>query len=394
MSNLSEISPIYLKHFIKCIDERYVVLQGSRRSGKSWAVHRFLKFLASGKDRFDILIACYSFPALKNTIKDFQSATGCIVEGSQINGFHYQLPNGSIIYFNSFDEYTKCQGVTADFLYLEEALNFSEDIVSTLSLGIRRQIYFAYNPTRKSYIDKYINDKNFLLTTYKNNPHLPPHQIYEFEEIERRAKSPTASILDVYQYNVYVLGRFSDVGGKVFKELFKCTKDEFDKIDAPIMRGLDFGFVDGNDKTALVEIKIHNNVLYINELLYSNQLSKDIDLARTLVDLNILYSDPIAADYGGMGKTRIQNLITANDYEWTEEPINKGFTIFNANKGKVIDGITKILNYDRIILTENSVNLRQEMEGYELTENLKPKGDDHLIDAVRYAVNSYNRYFY
>ena len=62
----------------------------------------------------------------------------------------------------------------------------------------------------------------------------------------------------------------------------------------------------------------------------------------------------------------------------------------NAKKGKVVDGIQKMLNYDKIFVTDTSVNLRRELDGYELNAEGKPKGDDHLIDATRYAVTSWS----
>lgn len=385
------ISKKYLKFFINNIDSRYVVIQGSRRSAKSFSIYKFLYFISLGKEREVVLVVCDSYPALQNSIQDFQIACNATVENNQILGYHYRLPNGSLFQFKSFDEFTKAQGTSCTILFCEEALRIKEEIITTLSMSCTKQIYFAYNPTKKSFLDKYINkDKsNFLHTTYLDNKWLTPEQISEFEGIRDRALKPTATVLDRYAYKVYVLGEFSSMAGKVFKEIWNCTDDEYNDIRATEVYGLDFGFVDNNDKTVLVGAKIFNNCLYLKEYIFSNTLSKDKDLAWAMVDVGITPYDVIAADYAGMGKSRLTNLITANNGEWAENPINKGFNISNAVKGRVIDGIQKMQQFERIYVTENSVNMREEFDRYELNEEGKEVSKhQNTIDAARYATTT------
>lgn len=385
------ISKKYLKFFIKNIDSRYIVIQGSRRSAKSFSIYKFLYFLSSGIDREVVLVVCDSYPALQNAIQDFQIACNATVENNQILGYHYRLPNGSLFQFKSFDEFTKAQGTSCSILFCEEALRIKEDIITTLSMSCTKQIYFAYNPTKKSFLDKYIKkDKsNFLHTTYLDNKWLTPEQISEFEGIRDRALSPTASVLDRYAYKVYVLGEFSSMAGKVFKEIWNMTDEEYDSIRATEIYGLDFGFVDNNDRTVLVGAKIFNNNLYLKEYIFSQTLAKDKDLAWAMVDIGITPYDNIFADYGGMGKSRITNLITSNSGEWAESPINKGFNISNAVKGRVIDGIQKMQQFERIYITDSSVNMREEFDKYELNEEGKEVSKhQNSVDAARYATTS------
>lgn len=385
------ISKKYLRFFVNNTDSRYLVIQGSRRSGKSFSIYQWLHFLSSGKDIETNLVVCASYPALQNAIQDFQRALNAVVENNQILGYHYRLPNGSLFQFKSFDDYTKAQGTSCTRLFLEEALNIGEDIITTLSMSCTKQIYFAYNPTKKSSIDKYINpDKsNFLKTTYLDNKWLPKEQVLEFENIKSKALSPTATVLDRYAYQVYVLGEFSSMAGKVFKQIWNCTDDEYANIRAIEIYGLDFGWTDNNDKSVLIGAKIFNNTLYLKEYVFSDTLSKDYDLAWALVDSGVTPYDTIFADYGGMGKTRITNLVTANNGEWSESPINKGFQIGNAVKGRVIDGIQKMLQFERIYVTETSTHLREEMDKYELNEDGKEVGKhQNCVDAARYAAVS------
>lgn len=389
MSRILDINPTYLKFFIKNNDERYLLLQGGRRSGKSISVFQWITFKLLCEKK-ECCVMCSTYPAAMNAVKDFQLATGMEVTGNQIYGQCCIFPNGSIIYFKAFDIPTKAQGTYCDYAIVEEALNINEKIFGVFAMSIREQVYFLYNPTRTAWVDRYLapDNHNYLKTTFKDNPYLQPEQLEEFRIIKEKAQSPTATIWDQYAYQVYYLGNFSEMSGKVFAQIYTCTDEEFDKIPMPPVYGLDFGLVNSRDKTALVAIKVFQGCLYAKELIYSDQLANNKALAFKMAECGMDCYSPIYADWGGMGKSRMNALITAGDYQWTEPEICKGFNVANARKGKILDGITKMLQYDKIVVTESSRNLRLEMDNYEMTDEGNSKGEDHLIDAFRYAVVS------
>lgn len=394
MGNTLGISKTYLRFFVNTHNERYVILVGGRRSGKTYSTLRWLWFLGSA-EKLNIMIAAASNSQLLATIQDFQDCLGFPVQGSVLLGHHYQLSNGTMFQFKSFDEYTKCVGQKADILFLNEAINLDEKSFSTLVQGITRQIILNYNPTTKnSWIEKFVSKDgtNRLRTTWKDNDYLTPQQIGEFEMIRERAMKPTATPFDIYNFSVFYKGIDADMGGKVFPILYTCTDEEYENIDAKGVKGLDFGFVESRDQTALVEVKIHDNCLYVKELIYDNlECQKDINLARRMRDLGINAYEPIACDFAGFGKQRIRNLVTAQDGEWTEEGINHGFYCFNASKGKILDGLKRMTNFDKIFITESSINARSEMAEFEIDNAGRPveKYAMHLVDAIRYGVNSY-----
>lgn len=393
MANSLGIGKTYLKHFVNNNKSRWVLCQGGRRSAKSFSIYKWLWFLASGKPQV-VGVVTASFPALQLAISDFQRATGLQVTGSAVMGFSCPLSNGSKFLFRSFDTPEKCQGTSFDTLFLEEVLNISEQIVSVLSMSVTGQIFCAFNPTKSSFLDKYLlpNKSNLLVSTFKDNPWLTPEQREEFEHIKRKAMSPTASLFDVYQYKVYYLGEFAELSGRVFKFVHTITDEEFDDVPAPVLYGLDFGFTESeqSDATALVGCKIWHDNVYYKEFIYSNQLANNKELALRMADLGIDVYTPIVADWGGMGAQRIRALVTAGDYQWTEQGISAGFSIQNAQKGKIIDGLQRMNQY-KIHVAESSYNLRGEMDDYELNRDGKPKSGlaDHAIDAARYATNSY-----
>lgn len=393
MGNVLGISKIYLRHFVNNNKSRWVILQGSRRSGKSWAVLRWLWFLASGEPKI-VGVICASFPALQNCISDFQRATNLQVTGSAVFGYSCQLTNGSKFLFRSFDDPTKAQGTTYNIVYLEEVLNIPEEIVRVISMSVTDQIYAAYNPTKSSFLDAYIlpDKSNYLKTTYRDNPYLTPEQVQEFEDIKKRALSPTASLFDIYAAKVYCEGDFASMSGRVFKLIYTCTDEEFVKVPAPVLYGLDFGWINGEqaDATALVACKIFEGKAYFKELIYSNQLANNRDLAIRMSELGLDVYSPIVADFGGLGSQRIRALVTAGDYQWKEPEISSGFSVQNAQKGKIIDGLQRMNQYS-LYVTDTSYNLRNEFDNYELGPEGKPKSGvvDHALDACRYCVNSY-----
>lgn len=393
-NNKINIPNKFLKFFVNNHNEnRYVLLQGGRRSSKTFSTLQWLYFLCSGREKYEVLIAAASASQLQATIQDIEDCLGVIVQGNKIYGDCCFLPNGSVWRMKNFDEYTKCVGQKADYLFLNEAVNLNEESFGTLVQGIRKQIFLNYNPTRSCWVDKYINEdkSNLLITTWKDNPYLTQYQIEEFENIKKRALSPTATLFDKYAYTVFYCGEFTNLSGKVFSQVYTCTDEEFDKIPVKFATGMDFGFVDSKDFTTLVQVKIYNNCLYARELLYSNYLTNNKELGFKLAELGYNCYTEIACDFGGLGKQKIDILSTANYGEWTEKELYKGFGCVSAYKTKVIDGIQEILQYDKIILTESSINLRKEMDSYEIDANGKSKGEDHALDAMRYAQQYYKK---
>lgn len=387
-----QIGKKYLRFFLKNLKTRHVVLIGGRRSAKSFSVYKFLTLRAMGKDPLHIMVVAASFPATQLAIKDFQQATGLEVEGSTLMGMHCKLPNGSVFQFKSYDQGTKAQGDSCDIMVCEEALNIDEQVLNVAMLGVRRQIYMVMNPTRGGFIDKYIlpDKSNLLKTTFKDNPFLGEAQIEEFELMRKRALSPTASPLDIYNYKVYFCGEFADMGGKVFPMLYRCTDEEYENLHTPECLGMDFGWVDGGDQTVLIGIKIFENCLYIKQYLNSKHLSNNEALAYKIVDCGFDCFTPIFADYSSMGKERIKKLCSAGDGEWTDPDICRGFNIMNAKKGRVIDGLNKMLQFDKILITESSEDTRVEFGNYELgPEGEEKSKHQNTVDATRYAVCSY-----
>ena len=217
-----------------------------------------------------------------------------------------------------------------------------------------------YNPAMPTehWLDKYIESNPPCITTYLDNPHLTIEQIKDIES--RQSNS--------YWWSVYGTGQRTKPTGVIFEN---WDIGEFDE-SLPYIYGMDFGYV--NDESTLVKIAVDKKHLYAKELMYEKGLSTDniIERLGNLVNRN----DLIIADNA---EPRLIAEIRA-----------KGFNIVPCTKGadSIRLGIVKMMDY-KIVVSNESRNLQRELNNYvwndKKSNTPKSNGQDHIIDAVRYA---------
>lgn len=384
----------YLKFFLSSENERYVHLQGGRRSGKTINTFLWLRMLGYARQTPITIMVCDSTaPALKNTIGDFTLATKLTPKSTIVHGLSCE--DGNILWrFVSFDDFTKVQGVRCDYLFVNEAVRVSMEILEVLVQGVVNQIYFNFNPTKKSGIERWINDKNIMYSTFKNNPTLRKEQVEEFENIKIRANKPNATKRDLYLYQVYYLGQFSEISGQIFDNVYRITDEEYRNIPVLEIFGMDFGFASSSsaDPTILLGCKFFENKIFCKQYIYQSGIVNDATLATMMADCGVDYHSIILADYGGMGKERINKLVSADNGKWTDEKIRCGFQIYNAVKTTIFDGVMEMLSTDGIYVVEDGDAILDEFQGYELDEKQQFKGADHALDALRYSFHYYKNF--
>jgi hypothetical protein len=169
----------------------------------------------------------------------------------------------------------------------------------------------------------------------------------------------------------------------VFPNWETIPSAEYNYIDASEYFGLDFGFT---DELALVGIKVMGNNLYINEYLYESRLTNAL-IAQRLAERKISKGAPISAD--SSRPEQITELSTLYGYTGMERCV-KG-----ANSR--LEGARR-MNEFKIHITIHSKNLIDNIGKYEYVSNSDGKptdairdGNDHGLDASRYAVEMYMR---
>ncbi|MES0334919.1 MAG: PBSX family phage terminase large subunit [Candidatus Magnetobacterium sp. LHC-1] len=359
-----------------------VINRGGAGSSKSHSLAQLFlyKFLTEQRKKF--LIVRKTLPALKlSTLMLFNSLLSDlgIMEQIEIEKvmLNYKFKK-NFLHFGSLDDPEKAKSTEWNYIWLEEATEFTQEDFRILKLRLRarttdgniNQIFMSFNPVDENHwIKKMIDaaagsqEVTEICSTYRDNPFLSDEYRQSLEALARE---------DINFYNVYTLGQWGRLSNIIYNN-WKTVADIPDGGD--IIYGLDFGF---NNPTALIQVTIKDTVVYVRELIYQSRLTNQdlIQKMRQLLPLDHkrypIYADVAEPD-------RIQEIYNA---EFNIQPSDKS----------VKDGIDFVKRQALNIHVE-SINTRKEIAGYSYREDrLKNvldepiKYNDHAMDAIRYAL--------
>ena len=364
--------------FLENSKAKNVIIYGGAGAGKSFTLAQFLIFerLLKYKNKRFLFTRKYN-PSLKlsviKLIRELLHEYNIPFEenkAEQVFSFPYLR---SEIVFRGIDDAEKLKSAEFNYIWLEEATEFNMEDYQQLRLRLRRanagqrnQIYLTFNPIGKNnWIYKYFFEKKqpdtqILHTNFLDNPFLDEEYINILQNLKEQ---------DHRFYQIYTLGEFADLDHLVYNnwEVISELPNKFDEI----IYGLDFGY---NNPTALLQIGIYDDEIYIIKELYKNHLT-NADLIREMkhfVDKRgIIYADSAEP-------ARIEEIKRA------------GFWIKPAEKS-VKDGIDFVKRH-RIHVHSSCVNTIQEIETYSWKKkddqilDEPVKFNDHSMDALRYAV--------
>lgn len=367
-----DIVELYFKHFKKCsrTKEPFVILRGSSRSAKTYSVCQWFYYLAKKGVKFELTIVGHSIPFLRDGV--YNSFKQIAPNENFIKSpFSVEINNAKIL-FRSFKDEDDAKSAERDFLYINECNHIPYEIVQQLVIRTRVMSFFDFNPTRRFWVDEYVNSENIIHTTFKDNRFLSAAQIENFEKIKERAERLTASAYDKYLYSVYYLGEYGDISGNVFSQITEINDDEYiNSVGNKKIFCLDFGF--SQDPCALIELTFKDGKYIAKELLYKNGLN-DFKLAEIIVS-HAKDDEIIVCDWGAGGDARISNL-----FELT------GLSFARAVKGdgSIKNGV-ELINAKHFLL--HGENINREFKGYEFKDGEFSETDNHTIDAVRYGLD-------
>ena len=281
--------------------------------------------------------------------------------------FTYQFANGSWVEFFSTDSEQKLRGRKRDILFVNEANELSFIEWQQLKMRTTRFAIIDYNP---SFSDEHwictVNDDArtyHFISTYKDNPFLEQTIIDEIESLKGKNNS---------LWQVYGLGLQAVIEGLIFKS-FRTISD----IPVTVKRrwlGMDFGYT--NDPTAICEVAVEGDNLYIDEYTYRTQMLSS-DIIRELKE-----------------RERRKVIAESADPRLIDEIHRAGIDIHPVKKfsGSVEAGISKMLEYN-LIVTKRSTNVIKELKNYTYRQDKEGKWlnepidcYNHALDAVRYVV--------
>ena len=299
--------------------------------------------------------------------------------------------NGKQILFAGLDDVEKLKSITPENgvlerVWIEEATEVKREAFLQLKKRLRgrtdkhKGIILTFNPVLKSHWiykeffadcwdeskNTYSDDRKLIVkTTYKDNNYLTPDDVYELEHEA-----------DQYFYNVYTLGNWGILGNLIYKNWSTADLSGMVHNFDNVVNGLDFGFSNPN---ALIRAHI-------------SEKSKTIYVFQELCKRGQTY-DSLIADV----KRMCGNGIVTCDNEDSRGLFmlqTAGIKAVPAKKGadSVLNGITWLSGY-KIVIDISCQEFINEIQQYHWQEDKdgnvleKPvKKKDHLLDALRYAV--------
>lgn len=281
----------------------------------------------------------------------------------------YTFETGSQIEFFSTDNGDKLRGARRDRLFMNEANNNSFDAFEQLEVRTKEFIILDYNPTNEFWALTEVmgkrDDVELIILTYKDNEGLSDEIVKAIEQRKNRKG----------WWQVYGLGQLGEVEGKIYKD-WKII-DEMPHEARLERRGLDFGYT--NDPTAIVDIYRYNGGYILDEVCYRKGMSNK-SIADTIAILGETVTIADSAEPKSIDELKL--------YGINVQPAPKG-------PGSINQGITFIQNQS-ISVTKRSANLIKEYRNYLFFVDKDGKitndpdgGLDHCMDAVRYAMTSF-----
>ena len=361
-----------------------VSMQGSSRSSKTYNALIWLIVYCLSNPCTRLSIVRETLPSIKGSVyvdfRDILLKLG-LYDEKRMNKTEliYTFANGSWVEFFSTDSEQKIRGRKRDILFANEANEISFLEWQQLKMRTTKFVILDYNPSFSddhwiSMINKDERTYHFI-TTYKDNPFLEQTIIDEIESLQHKNES---------LWRIYGLGLQSQVEGLIFKRVEIIQEMPMSKRR---FVGMDFGFT--NDPTAIVEVVITEDAIFVNEICYKTEMVAS-DIIKEI-------QRRFWGSYRGTkdGWDEEQRIVSESaDPRLIKEIHNAGINIIPVEKyqGSIEAGINKMLEY-KICITRNSYNVIREFKNYTYEQDKDGKWlnrpidrFNHAIDAIRYVV--------
>lgn len=383
---------------------RYRVCKGSRGSKKSKTTALFFIYSMMKYPGANLLVVRKVYRTLKDScftdlkwainrlgVQDYWS-----VKESPLEIIY--IPTGQKILFRGLDDPLKVTSITVEtgnlcWAWIEEAYEINkeqdfnmldESIRGTVEEPLYKQITLTFNPwnerhwLKKRFFDT--EDENIMAktTNYMCNEWLDDSDKKLFEDMKKN---------NPRRYQVAGLGNWGIVEGLVYEN---WEEKEFDVNEISKRKGvksafgLDFGYT--NDPSAFFcgLIDVANKEIYVFDEIYKNAM-KNRQIAEEIIRK-------------GYGKEKI--VADSQEPKSIDELYDLGLKgIRKSRKGRdsINNGVQYIQDY-KIIIHPRCVNFITEISNYMWDKDKfdnpvnKPVDDfNHLMDAMRYALESYSK---
>lgn len=348
--------------------------QGSSRSGKTYNTLLWLIGFVVNNPLFvyKVSVVRATLPALKGSVlEDFKAILKRMNRWKE-QSFNktdliYTFDNGSTFEFFSSDNEQKLRGRKRDILFVNEANEITQIMWQQLKMRTTMFAIIDYNPS--------FSDDHWICSV--NQEEKTHHFITTFEDNIQNLEQPVIDEIKSLKYKnptlwqIYGEGKQAIVDGLVFPN-FETIADIPAQIDKTFI-GIDYGYT--NDPTAIVEVGIEGENIYIREIAYQTHLM----------------TNEIAQILKKQGKKVISE---SADPRMIDELARDGVNIVPVQKykGSIEAGIAKMQTM-KIHVTKDSTNVIKEFKNYTYEKNREGKYlntpidmFNHAIDATRYVI--------
>jgi phage terminase large subunit len=399
---------------------RYIHIWGGRGRGGSYFGTDYFLHKLTQPDYFRGYFMREVFADIRESLwRDFSDR---IEDNDSINREFFQIqdvsmtaeyvPTGNSIISRGFKKSSgkqtaKLKSIAgATHICIEEAEEIDELDFNQLDDSLRTtktddiQIVMVFNPPNKDHwiIRRWYNlipakdvhgeeFKDYYIAIPKQDPLLLSiHSTYQNNLVH--INSTTAANFENYRhtnfeyYATMIKGLVSEgMKGVVYKNWMPISNGDFEALPYPSFYGLDFGY--SQDPAALVEIKVHNESVWLREVIYQTGMTNP-DIAFAMGCLQVSKRSEIYADCA--------------EPKSIEELKRLGWNVIESVKGadSVNAGINWLLS-KKVHYVETSQNLIYEKNNYRWALDVKKEPtnkpedkNNHLMDAVRYG--TYTKY--
>ena len=368
-----QTSVLYLANYEAV--EHIVVNQGGTSSGKTYSILQVLFVLAAQEEKQIVTIVGQDIPNLKAgalrdaiNIYDNSPALKTLIHSYNKSDRIFQLDNGSILEFKSYDNAQDAKSGKRDYLFINEANGIPFPLYTELALRTKKRIFLDYNPNAEFWVHEHLIGKQgvkFIRSWHEHNPFLSDLVRQKIEALKE---------VDDETWKVYARGITGKIEGVILRN-WKLV-DEIPAEAQFIAYGLDFGFT--NDETGLIAVWKMDGELWIDEMIYETGLTNS-DISDKFKTLGVKSTREIIAD--------------SAEPKSIEELRRLGWYVTGAKKGPdSIKSSIDILKRYKMNITRNSLNLRKELSRYiwkveKSGRSLNEPIDmwNHLIDPLRYV---------
>jgi phage terminase large subunit len=360
------------------------VIQGGQGASKTFSILILLIQHAASKPNKEILILSAELTKMRLTvIKDFvkiMQLANIYQDSRFIAGTLYRFPNGSFIKFIGLDKSDVGKGLRSDVAYFNEVNKIDSETYRQVASRAGK-VFADYNPDAEFFIHTEVlgrNDVDYLELTFRDNELLSERERTEILRYKQLGYNDKGEIINKYwanKWRVYGLGLVGSIDGVVFEN---WSTSDLPKEARLLYFGCDFGFA--TSKAAIIGIYNFNNTMYLKEFVYETQLTNQ-KLAEKFKQ-NGYKSGTVYCDSAEPKSIQELRDCGINAVPCDSKQDIKKFAI-------------QKLNEKEFIVSSCSTNLINELRYYVYDEKTgKPKktDNDHLMDAMLYAIGSDGKY--